>query len=93
MIKNEYEKIKIHLSAFDWRDGNEYNSAKNDFIKQTKEKALEWFVRQNSSSQNGFCFSGLIVLIETFEQLETLVLADILVLRNPLLRHARKRCR
>ena len=50
MIKNEYEKIKIHLSAFDWRDGNEYNSAKNDFIKQSEEKALEWFVRQNSTS-------------------------------------------
>ena len=50
MIKNEYEKIKIHLSAFDWRDGNEYNSAKNDFIKQTEEKALEWFVKQNISS-------------------------------------------
>jgi GrpB-like predicted nucleotidyltransferase (UPF0157 family) len=49
-IKNEYEKIKIHLSALDWRDGNEYNSAKNDFIKQTEEEALEWYERQNSSS-------------------------------------------
>ena len=49
-IKNEYEKIKIYLSALEWRDGNEYNSAKNGFIKQTEEKALEWYGRQNSSS-------------------------------------------
>ena len=49
-IKNEYEKIKIHLSALEWRDGNEYNSAKNGFIKQTEEKALEWYERQNSST-------------------------------------------
>lgn len=47
-IKNEYEKIKIHLSTLNWHDGNEYNSAKNDFMKQTEEKALEWFERQNS---------------------------------------------
>lgn len=49
-IKNEYQKIKIYLSAFDWRDGNEYNSAKNDFIVQTEGKAVEWYERQNRSS-------------------------------------------
>ncbi len=49
-IKNEYQKIKIQLSTLEWRDGNEYNSAKNSFIKQTEEKALEWYERQNSSS-------------------------------------------
>ena len=49
-VKNEYEKIKIQLSTLEWRDGNEYNSAKNDFIKHTEEKALEWFERQNSNS-------------------------------------------
>ena len=49
-VKNEYQKIKINLSALEWRDGNEYNSAKNDFIKQTEEKAIEWYERQNSSS-------------------------------------------
>lgn len=42
-IKNEYENIKIHLSTLNWQDGNAYNSAKNDFIKQTEERALEWY--------------------------------------------------
>ena len=47
-IKNEYEKIKIHLSTLEWRDGNEYNSAKNNFIKQIENEAVEWYGRQNS---------------------------------------------
>lgn len=48
-IKKEYQKLKIYLSTLDWRDGNEYNSAKNDFIKQAEEKAVKWYERQNSS--------------------------------------------
>lgn len=39
-VKNEYQKIKIQLSSLYWRDGNEYNDAKNDFIKRTEKKLL-----------------------------------------------------
>jgi GrpB-like predicted nucleotidyltransferase (UPF0157 family) len=46
-VKNEYQKLKLELSNLDWRDGNEYNAAKNDFIKHTEVKAIEWFERQN----------------------------------------------
>jgi GrpB-like predicted nucleotidyltransferase (UPF0157 family) len=49
-VKNEYQKIKIQLSSLDWRDGNEYNDAKNDFIKRTEKKAIEWYEGKNSSS-------------------------------------------
>jgi GrpB-like predicted nucleotidyltransferase (UPF0157 family) len=48
-IKNEYQKIKLELSVFDWRDGNEYNNSKNDFIKRTEQKAIEWYEGQNNS--------------------------------------------
>jgi GrpB-like predicted nucleotidyltransferase (UPF0157 family) len=47
-IKNEYKKLKIHLSTLEWRDVNEYNSAKNDFILETEEKALEWYLSQKT---------------------------------------------
>lgn len=49
-IKNDYQKIKIQLSVLDWRDGNDYNNSKNDFIKRTEQKAIEWYEEQNSSS-------------------------------------------
>ena len=49
-VKNEYQKIKLQLSILDWRDGNEYNDAKNDFIKRIEKKALEWYAKQNSSN-------------------------------------------
>ena len=37
-VKNEYQKIKMQLSTKEWKDGNEYNAAKNDFIKMVEEK-------------------------------------------------------
>lgn len=46
-VKNEYQNIKIELSSLDWRDGNEYNDAKNDFIKKTERKAIEWYAEKN----------------------------------------------
>lgn len=49
-IKNEYQELKIHLSTKEWLDGNQYNSAKNDFIRQIEEKAIEWYLLQNSRS-------------------------------------------
>ena len=48
-IKNEYQKLKTQLSLLDWRDGNEYNSAKDGFIKQIERKAIEWYEKRESS--------------------------------------------
>ncbi|HVA97270.1 MAG TPA: GrpB family protein [Bacteroidia bacterium] len=49
-IKNEYQKMKIQLSVLEWRDGNEYNNAKNEFIKRTEKKAIEWYDEKNNSN-------------------------------------------
>jgi GrpB-like predicted nucleotidyltransferase (UPF0157 family) len=32
-MRNEYEALKKKLSAKEWKDGNEYNVAKTEFIK------------------------------------------------------------
>ena len=45
-IKDEYQSIKMNLSTLEWRDGNEYNSAKNDFIKKIEQKAIEWYKKE-----------------------------------------------
>jgi GrpB-like predicted nucleotidyltransferase (UPF0157 family) len=38
-----YEHLKKELSSRNWKDGNEYNSSKNDFIKTEEEKAILWY--------------------------------------------------
>lgn len=41
-IKNAYQALKVSLSFENWKDGNEYNAAKNNFIKNTEIEALNW---------------------------------------------------
>lgn len=42
-VRLEYQNLKEHLSLQQWENGNQYNTAKNDFIKYHEAKALEWF--------------------------------------------------
>ena len=42
-IKQEYEILKLQLSKKDWINGNEYNNAKNNFIKKIESKAILWY--------------------------------------------------
>lgn len=42
-VKEAYQQLKKHLSTLEWKDGLEYNAAKNDFIKCTEEQALKWY--------------------------------------------------
>lgn len=46
-IKNQYQNLKQELSLNNWKDGTEYNSAKNDFIKYHEEKAIKWYESKN----------------------------------------------
>ena len=46
-IRDEYAKIKKKLSAKNYIDTMEYNDGKNDFIKRTEKKALEWYQKRN----------------------------------------------
>ena len=39
----EYEALKKNLSQYEYKDMNEYNDAKNGFIKEAEKKALEWY--------------------------------------------------
>ena len=46
----QYEELKKNLSEKEWLDGNEYNDAKNDFIKNLELKAILWY--QNINQPN-----------------------------------------
>src|SRR5690606_13803247 len=41
-VKEEYQVLKEKLTKQVWRDGNEYNEAKNAFIKVVERQALKW---------------------------------------------------
>lgn len=43
VIKNQYQKLKEQLSDKEWRDGNEYNEAKDKFLKTEENKAIRWY--------------------------------------------------
>ena len=42
-IREEYRQLKELLSAREWRDGNEYNEGKDDFMKREERNAIEWY--------------------------------------------------
>ncbi|WP_300669143.1 GrpB family protein [Soonwooa sp.] len=42
-IKNEYQTLKEKLVKNEWKDGNEYNDAKDAFLKKHEKIALEWY--------------------------------------------------
>ena len=46
-IKSQYESLKKQLSIKDWKDGNEYNDAKDSFIKTEEAKAILWVGKIN----------------------------------------------
>jgi GrpB-like predicted nucleotidyltransferase (UPF0157 family) len=47
-VKNEYQKLKELLSTKEWTDGNEYNEAKDKFLKIEEQNAIKWY--KNSCS-------------------------------------------
>ncbi|MDH6308554.1 GrpB-like predicted nucleotidyltransferase (UPF0157 family) [Dysgonomonas sp. PFB1-18] len=52
-IRDEYQYLKEQLSTKEWKDGNEYNEGKDDFIKQEEQKAIAWYnaVKRQSEQQ------------------------------------------
>jgi len=42
-VKNEYQQLKEKLSTQEWKDGNEYNEAKDTFLKREEQKAISWY--------------------------------------------------
>ena len=43
VVCEKYAYLKNNLSEKNWVDGNEYNSAKNNFIKQVESEAYPWY--------------------------------------------------
>lgn len=43
IIKAQYQFLKEQLSNKEWEDGNQYNAAKNHFIKTEENKAVHWY--------------------------------------------------
>lgn len=48
-VKKAYQQLKEQLSKQEWADGNEYNKAKDQFIKTEEQHAIEWFNRNKDS--------------------------------------------
>ncbi len=46
-VRDEYGRLKQELSKREFRDTNDYNSAKEDFIQRTQSLALAWYNSQN----------------------------------------------
>ncbi|MES2725691.1 MAG: GrpB family protein [Bacteroidota bacterium] len=46
-VKEEYQHLKEILSTKEWKDGNEYSQAKNNFIKAEEQKAIHWYSNKN----------------------------------------------
>lgn len=42
-VKASYQQLKEKLSLQEWKDGNEYNDAKDSFIKTEEQKAVKWY--------------------------------------------------
>lgn len=51
-IKNSYQSLKELLGEQDWKDGNDYNAAKDDFLKKEERKALAWYKTIKMKKEN-----------------------------------------
>lgn len=47
-VREQYQQLKEKLSEMEWPDGNDYNAAKNDFVKRVERNALEWNGRRKT---------------------------------------------
>jgi GrpB-like predicted nucleotidyltransferase (UPF0157 family) len=50
-ILMEYQNLKLKLSENQWLNGNDYNAAKNNFIKYHEKIALKEFETNNKRKQ------------------------------------------
>lgn len=43
-VRDEYQRLKEHLSLQEWYDGNDYNDGKDPFIKREERNAVQWYL-------------------------------------------------
>lgn len=46
-VRAQYQKLKQELTHLLWSDGIAYNKAKDPFIKQVEQQALDWYTTKN----------------------------------------------
>lgn len=51
-LRDEYGRLKKELADHEYKDTNEYNAAKDSFIKRTQEQALTWYNNQHKSGES-----------------------------------------
>lgn len=51
-LRDEYGRLKKELAQHEVKDTNEYNTAKDSFIKKTQEQALAWYNNQNKANES-----------------------------------------
>ncbi len=44
-VRDNYQRIKEELVLREWKDGNDYNGAKDEFVKEYERKAIAWYKR------------------------------------------------
>jgi len=44
-VRDNYQRIKEEMVLREWKDGNDYNGAKDEFLKEYERKAIEWYKR------------------------------------------------
>lgn len=52
-LRDEYGRLKKQLALYDYKDTNEYNAAKDGFIKKTQAQALTWYNNLHESGESG----------------------------------------
>lgn len=45
-VKQQYQQLKENLSQKEWVDGNEYNEAKDSFLKTEEKNAVDWYINK-----------------------------------------------
>jgi GrpB-like predicted nucleotidyltransferase (UPF0157 family) len=45
-VRDRYQAIKEKLVLQQWKDGNDYNDAKDEFLKRYERKAVEWYKKK-----------------------------------------------
>jgi GrpB-like predicted nucleotidyltransferase (UPF0157 family) len=51
-LRDEYSRLKKELIQYEYKDSNEYNAAKDSFIKKIQEQALNWYSTQPKASES-----------------------------------------
>ena len=50
IIRQQYQQLKEMLGQKNWKDGNQYNLAKDEFIKYHEKQALAWFEKPGNKT-------------------------------------------